>query len=585
MKKTLLLGWLSIPVIGVLAYLYTFKVGFVWDDYVYIQQQLASIREFSFFEGLRKYVYFRPTVTIFSVIDYTIWHRNALGYHITNMIFHLLNSLLVALLAQRLLLLHDSNGSSSHVPWIAGLLFALHPVHAESVNWIEGRTDLICTTFFLLAVISYIEFRSKKSKAALLSFLIFTIFAMAAKEPGVMIPVVVIAYELVYAREKRIVIAVASLCFLLFGAVVAARSHIIKDLLLPFLAKHSLFELIRMGIVSYGFYLKKIFWPLPLNLFIGALPEGNLFFAFSLVSLVLLLFLAVFLKRRYSLMSFLILWWLITILPHEVVLLGGSAVTPVAERYLYLPSVAFSIALAVFIMRISGATVIRWGLVLLSVVFYGVVTFHRTIIWTDGEKLWGDTVKKSPDFALPYQWYGNALYEKGKVQEAMDVWKRSLDCPYMTGKGMDVTGVDSKFRKSLLHTSLALGYINLGDDETARYHLFQATELFSNYHAYFLLGMLERKAAERENSEEAKKEHLARALMFLDISVQLNPAFQEAIYFLALTESETGHELEAMDHFKMALELDPRTPVAVQSALQLNKLRSRAYTPIQPKQD
>jgi len=100
-----------------------------------------------------------------------------------------------------------------------------------------------------------------------------------------------------------------------------------------------------------------------------------------------------------------------------------------------------------------------------------------------------------------------------------------------------------------------------------------------------LLGMIERKAAERENSEEAKKEHLARALMFLDISVQLNPAFQEAIYFLALTESETGHEPEAMDHFKMALELDPRTPVAIQSALQLNKLRSRAYTPIKPKQD
>ncbi|MEJ5301520.1 MAG: hypothetical protein WHS38_11080 [Thermodesulforhabdaceae bacterium] len=579
MKKHLIFGWVSIPILGILAYLCTFKIGFVWDDYIYIQQQLASIREFSFFEGLKKYVYFRPTITVFSLIDYTIWHRNALGYHITNITFHLLNSLLVALLAHRLLLIHYDSKSSS-IPWIAGLLFALHPIHTESVNWIEGRTDLICTTFFLLAIISYIEFRSKKSWAALVSFLIFTVFTMAAKEPGVMVPVVVMAYEFVYARERRIIIAVVAVCSLLFGAVVAARSHIIKNLLLPFLSHHSLTELIRLGIVSYGFYLRKIFWPLPLNFFIGELPEGVLFFVFSLISLIGLLVLAVVLRKRYSLISFFILWWLITILPHEVILLGGSAVTPVAERYLYLPSVAFAIVVAVFIMSIP-ATAVRWVLVLVLVVFYGVVTFHRTMIWTDGEKLWGDTVRKSPDFALPYQWYGNALYEKGKVQEAMDVWKRALDCPYMTGKGMDVTGADSKFRKSLFHTSLALGYINIGDDETARYHLFQSTELFANYHSYFLLGMIERRAAERAESEEFKKEHLSRALVYLDISVQLNPSFQEAVYFLALTEAETGHYLEAMEHFKAALELDPRTPIAIQAALELNKLRSRAYTPVQ----
>ncbi|MGC8720633.1 MAG: hypothetical protein ACP5TY_11585, partial [Thermodesulforhabdaceae bacterium] len=80
------LFYLLIPVVSFLAYFYTFKVGFIWDDYLYIQQQLASIRDFNFYEGLRKFTYFRPTVTIFSLLDYSIWHRNPLGYHITNFI-------------------------------------------------------------------------------------------------------------------------------------------------------------------------------------------------------------------------------------------------------------------------------------------------------------------------------------------------------------------------------------------------------------------------------------------------------------------------------------------------------------------
>ncbi|MCX7823148.1 MAG: hypothetical protein N2260_06890 [Syntrophobacterales bacterium] len=584
-SKSLHLSSIAIIIASLLCYAPTFKIGFIWDDYLYIQQQLASVKEFSFVDGLRQLIYFRPTVTIFSLFDYTIWHRNPLGYHITNFLFHTINSLLVFVLAQRLL--STTNGLDSHdksltlASLFAGLIFATHPIHTESVNWVAGRTDLICTTFFLLSFISYLEFRHKRSWRALFPSVVFAVFTAAAKEPGIMLPFVIVAYELLIGRNKGFFWKILILCTLVFLILVVLRWHIVEEIIFKQLDKKGNSEFVRLLLLAHGFYVKKIFWPFPLNFFIAELPETIPFIILGVVSFGGILVSVLMLHRRHSLYSFLGCWWLIVLFPHFLILLGGSAVAPVAERYLYLPSVAFCILLGYALTRITPVTLGKIALGLIITV-YGVGTFNRTILWTDEELLWKDTVEKSPRSATPGQWYGNALMVKGKVREAIEVWQRSLTLPYMTGKHMDSTGMDSIFRKNLLHTSIAIAYLRLGERDKAKEHLTKAIELFGNhYHAYYLLGIIEREEALEEPKEETRKIRLLRALNFLTISSKLNQAHQESLYFLGLTQKELNLNLEAMESFRLALELDPRTPLAIQAAFHLEELRRRAFTPVQ----
>ncbi len=570
--------YLLIPLLGLISYVYTFKIGFVWDDYLYIQQQLASIKDFNFFEGLKKFTYFRPTVTIFSLVDYNIWHRNPLGYHITNFCFHLINSLLVALLTYRLLS-KEKLENLHEISAVAGILFVLHPVHTESVNWIEGRTDLICTTFFLLSIISYVVARQEKNPRAFLPFLVFALFSFGAKEPAVMLPVVVMAYEFIYSENRRTLVVVLIISAISLVTILVLRSNVFQGLVASFKEIDKL-EVLKLFIISYGFYLKKIFYPPPLNFFIGEIPDNLVYFVLSAISIALMVGFVLFLKGRAPLVSFSILWWLVTIAPHGVILLGTSAVTPVAERYIYLPSVGFSSAISYLIFTRLNRKALRWAVVGAFVVFFGVLTFKRTFLWTDNEALWKDTVEKSPKFSTPYLWYGNALFEKGKFSEALEVWKKALECPYMVGKDLDKKGDDARFRRNLLYTSIALAYIQLGDYEKAVENLKKAIELFTHYHSYYLLGMIERERASQTEEDSTKKRHLENALRLLKTSAQLNPSHQESLFYLALTEKELGLYLDAMEHFKMSFELDPRTSIGIQSAFYYEEVKTKAYTPV-----
>ena len=154
-----------------LIYLPTLSSGFLWDDIHLISHPLhVGSNPYAFFFGGE--VYYRPLVHLSMNFDYTIWHLNPVGYHITNIALHTANSLMIFFLCFYLL----SNGFSQFrktfpepakasqimtISFLAALLFALHPVHTESVAWISGRTDLLATFFFLLAFLSFLTYEKE----------------------------------------------------------------------------------------------------------------------------------------------------------------------------------------------------------------------------------------------------------------------------------------------------------------------------------------------------------------------------------------------------------------------------------------
>ncbi len=196
-----------IAVVSFVTYSNTLTGEFIWDDrelildnyYVKNWENLPTIFSSDFFftsskEG--KIGYYRPLITLTYMINYSLFKINPLGYHLTNIIFHLLNGVLVYLLAVHLL-------KSMRVPLLAALLFAIHPVHTESVSWIAGRTDVIACFFFLISLYCYVKFMEKRGLLLyLISLLSFTL-SLFSKEMAVTLPLILIAYDYFYTTEGK----------------------------------------------------------------------------------------------------------------------------------------------------------------------------------------------------------------------------------------------------------------------------------------------------------------------------------------------------------------------------------------------
>ena len=121
-----------------------------------------------------------PLTWISHALDYTVWGLNPLGHHLTNILFHAVNTFVVVLLMIRLLNTRKEPAMNEEAPGfltaptiliaagITGILFGLHPLHVESVAWVAERKDVLCALFFLLSLMQYTTYVRTVANAAAL---------------------------------------------------------------------------------------------------------------------------------------------------------------------------------------------------------------------------------------------------------------------------------------------------------------------------------------------------------------------------------------------------------------------------------
>ena len=169
-----------VSLITFLAYLSSLRNEFVnWDDNsnVYENPYIRSLDmpffKWAFFDfSAPGSDYWRPLSYLSHALDYSIWALNPMGHHLSNIIFHALNTAVVVMVTIRLLSLYRNKTMlQTASPWltergilitaaVTGFLFGLHPVHVESVAWVSERKDLLCALFFLLGILSYTKYVS-----------------------------------------------------------------------------------------------------------------------------------------------------------------------------------------------------------------------------------------------------------------------------------------------------------------------------------------------------------------------------------------------------------------------------------------
>jgi len=424
---------LALSVITLAVYLAAVRAGFLavddTDTIRHIQSGNVSITGLFLTPGK---AYFRPMAMLSLFTDFLLFGGNPAGYHLTNLVLHLANVLLVYYLAT---LLMGKNREAGIYPFLAALLFAVHPVNSEAVVWISARPDLLCCFFFLLCSVLLVKENGRASPLVSTGLFVTFLCSLASKEASLFLPFLAPVYFLL--ERQRIparnavsscgALALATLVYLVLrqGLPIPpdpAGTALIHpaDQTIPFFIDAA---------ATLGFYAGKLVYPFPLNIAITDIPV-NLYAVLFLPCLAV--FSVLWMKRAD--LRFPLAFLAAALLPPLGALFLSLPWTPYAERYLYLPSVAFALGTAILLRR--HAERIPPSAVLFFTLLAAIPTVFRVNLWTQPIPFWQDAVAKAPGFGTLRLPLAAEYLEAGRYREAEDSLRQAarLGLPLKTAR-------------------------------------------------------------------------------------------------------------------------------------------------------
>ena len=612
-EKFFVIGLLVLLV--VIAYSNSLKVPFHFDDHRNVTENPAVLNFELSKEGIHdlwKGMSGKRIVSMLSfAFNYKLSEKNPYSYHLINIVIHILNAILLYFLLSKLLSLFkitsdDNSNCCNSIPFWGTLIWAVHPLHTQSVTYIVQRMTSLAAFFILLSFIFYLKAREKESSktwwaACLVSFLL----ALFSKQNVALAPLGFLLIE--FSLSKRsfkellpkaaIIAAFTFLVLWLFAA-----NHYPNGILAqiedsyqnrPFtMAQRVLTE---FRVVPY--YLVLLLYPAPsmLNVDHHFVFSRNLFDpAATFIGLLFLVGATVFsllYLRRLPLIAFAFIWFFIN-------LAIESSIIPLElafEHRTYLPSIfltaAFVQIVGFCINRIFNnpnklLTPALFSLIILSLAFS---TYKRNQVWETPMKLWKDAISKSPN--KPRTIYNYALHRSklGFNQEAIDVLERILNSKegypqrvyidlgrlYLKAnnfqkatdyleKALKNIPKSTRAKELLLETLLkhARSEIDQGKFESAIEKLKRA-QLISNKNkvTYQLLELAYIKSEQFSELKEA-----------LELHIKTFPDDANAYNDLGSSEAKDGNYLRAKELFEKAIELNPDFESAKGNLAQVTKI-------------
>jgi hypothetical protein len=358
--------------------------------------------------------YFRPLTGLWFRLDHFLFGANPAGYHATGILFHLVNSLLVYHLATLVFRDHDGNG---HWSFIAGMLFAVHPVNTEPVTWIAARSELLCCFFLLLCLIATFKTLQQVTPSRLACIFAFFLCSVMAKEASLFMPFLALIYCYL-ERKKPDARAAVCICVTLFAAL---PMYFLFRYGLSGAVEHTLATLLPQGghesrtvistVGAFGFYVRKLVYPFPLNIAITEIST-----AVGILSFIMFAAIATLLWIREPDLRFHLAFLAFALMPPVGAFILNYSWTPYAERYLYIPSLSFAIIIS-FICRRYFSSIPRSAIVV-SLFFIAATAAYRVLVWSDPIRFWRDTAEKSPRFGTVRLVLAAEYLQAGRYAEA-----------------------------------------------------------------------------------------------------------------------------------------------------------------------
>lgn len=512
----IILAFLSVILVTGIIYSNSLQGPFQFDDV----KRIVGIRAAQSFDIKETFQYSKNRFLLYLTyaLNFYFGKENVVGYHILNLIIHIISSIFVFLLA---LCIFDSPRLSSSIfkkdrriiALFASLIFSAHPIQTESVTYIWQRGESMAGMFYLLAIVLYARFRlvqvhSPGQKGGL-SFYVLSLVSIVlcslTKAISATLPTAILFYEMFFMSKNRIEFTKA------FKKILPILALTLVPVIL---ARYDVRESEGVGVRLSPYYMPYYYTKLrvlcrafslmllPLNQTIeydftlsSSLVEPISTF-YSLIFHLSLIILAGLLFKHHPLISFAIGWCYLILSGTTILFLDDLFF----EHYLYLPLFGYTLLLPMCILNLGHHMRInrKWaiGFLILLLAAYSTATYNRNKVWQTEISLWEDAVKKSPTKPRPN--YTLGIY-------------------YFRAK---------RYRDALKHYELALRYKPLYPE--AYYRL-------GEY--YFHLGNVEKAVA---NYKQA---------------IEIKPEFFEAYLNLAFVYRNSGKYASARRYFKKALEL------------------------------
>jgi len=411
-KQPCIREYLALAIFSFLVFCPSLKNGFVWDDKGIIFDQIHRLKGLEIYKP--QSIYYRPLAQTSFLLDYLVWGYRPLGYHLTNIILHTANVLLFFILVRNITIRLKVE-IDRFVPFLLALIFALHPVHVESVSWIAGRTDILVSLFSLLALIASQFYWTTRDKKLLLLVLVFFGLALASKEMAVvLVPILLIesffTAPMFYQTQRD---KIFNVCFLL----IAGLALFYSSSKIPGLRMYGWHFDLPSLIKANGFYLKSLLFPWPFCSYMPYIPSWGTWVSAGFVLTTGLLFFLVFKENRLHAQSGLVylIEFLFCLLPVLALIVFHIGATPVAWRYLYMPSIFFILGAGIWITRLKKPRFVLLGL---CCCFFAITITHQSI-WRDNFHFWREAIPRvGKDYAIPHHQYALALWKRGDLKEA-----------------------------------------------------------------------------------------------------------------------------------------------------------------------
>jgi tetratricopeptide (TPR) repeat protein len=409
-----------------------------WDDQAYVtNNDLIKSLSFDnikriFREDRGLYANYHPLTTLSLALNFRFSKLDSTGYHFTNLILHLLNTLLVFIFIYKL------SGRRLETATVVSLLFGLNPMHVESVSWISERKDVLYTFFFLLSVIAYQNYLKRNDlKLYFFSILLF-LCSLLSKAMAASLPLVLLLIDYFLKRKWNARIFLEKLPYFalsvilgIFAIHIQAEGHATSSQMFPINY--------RFMHACYGFliYILKTFIPTGLSAFypypyplvnsgwvINSTPVIFYITVILIIALLVFLIFNIIRPHKYSdPLVFGILFYACTITLVLQFLPVGRAI--MADRYSYIPSIGLFFILGAFFSHLYRNKKFKIPALTAIIVYSGIMcylTFERNKVWKNDETLWNDVIHQYPDdsrITLAIYNRGNYYYEKEKFNEAL----------------------------------------------------------------------------------------------------------------------------------------------------------------------
>ena len=479
-------------------------------------------------------------LTVFSyAIDYKIGGYDPKIYHLSSIVYHLFNVALVYFLIFLI-------SKRKIVAAVTAVLFAIHPMHAQSVNWIAQRKDLVYSFFYLSSLIFYVLYLEKKlQKKYLWLTLAFYVLSLFSKPAAVTLPLVLLVFDYYYSRKidknsvlEKIPFFLLSIIFggLLLMPFVTANANV------NYTPSYNIIERVLVFCYSLVFYVYKLFAPFNLHSFHGWPVKTNGYFPgiYYLMPVLVavcagLVVLAINkFKEQGKNIVFGVLFFLAAI--SIVLQIRPFGPVIVADHYTYLPYIGLFFIGAMLLSDLIERSARPRILIMISVILllggFSGLTYRRNAVWKNDYTLLTDSISKDPAVSFVYSNLGNVEQEKNDFKSALAHYNKAIE---LDPKMYEAYSNRGALRYALNDFAGALADYNKAIEVSPGYYL-----------AYNNRGVLKSELSD-----------IKGAALDYEKTIQLNPLYPAAYYNLGNLKYTAGDKTEAIKYYTNAIDLDP----------------------------